>query len=274
VWLLVCLFGFSVAILQLPIDQWKGKRVLFVVAHPDDIEGLAGGTVSLLTAQGTIVEYLIMTNGDKGGYCYNTTSFFTCTSPDIAVTRRREQLNAAQYLGVKNVHFLDLEDGMLTSYSELQIRVQVTVVIRSYQPHVVIAWFPYPDFTAPPLKKQCPNCWSDLGYHPDHQCSGRICMDAVIGPSASLNTMFQELTDAGLEAWSVEEYYTFGLINGATHYMDIEGVPFQRKCNSFLLHTSQFLNQTDLVKQSLSWIGQQLGTVSGSKLAENFISFN
>jgi len=272
--LIVCLFFvLSIAIQPLPIDQWKNKRVLIVVAHPDDIEGLAGGTVALLTAQGTIVEYLIMTNGDKGGRCYNSTAFFTCSSPEIAAIRQIEQVAAATYLGVHNVHFLDLEDGMLTSYPEQQLRQQVTVVIRYFKPNVVITWFPYPDFTAPPLKKQCPLCWDDLGYHPDHQCSGRICMDTVIGPSAALNTMFAELTNAGLLGWRVEEFYTFGLISGATHFVDIESV-LQSKINSFLLHHSQTLNQTELVKASISWIGQQLGMVSGSKFAENYIGFN
>jgi hypothetical protein len=52
----------------LNISSWAGKRVLFITAHPDDIEGFSGGLVAALQRQGNVeVSYLISTNGDKGG---------------------------------------------------------------------------------------------------------------------------------------------------------------------------------------------------------------
>jgi LmbE family N-acetylglucosaminyl deacetylase len=39
---------------------------MFIAAHPDDTEGGAGGTISLLKKNGIKVVYLIVTNGDKG----------------------------------------------------------------------------------------------------------------------------------------------------------------------------------------------------------------
>ncbi len=42
------------------------QRVLVIVAHPDDAEARAGGTVAKFTKAGTHVTYAIMTNGDKG----------------------------------------------------------------------------------------------------------------------------------------------------------------------------------------------------------------
>ncbi len=49
----------------LDVDDFAEKRALFIVAHPDDTAGLAGGLVSLLTSNGCEVHVLVTTNGDK-----------------------------------------------------------------------------------------------------------------------------------------------------------------------------------------------------------------
>ena len=41
-------------------------RVLVIVAHPDDAEAGAGGTVAKLVTQGSEVNYVIVTNGHTG----------------------------------------------------------------------------------------------------------------------------------------------------------------------------------------------------------------
>jgi len=46
---------------------------------------------------------------------------------------------------------LDLEDSDLTSYPERDLRRTLTIVIRTVKPDVVIAWFPFQNFEAPPL---------------------------------------------------------------------------------------------------------------------------
>eukprot|EP01125_Pyxidicula_operculata_P006256 TRINITY_DN2172_c0_g1_i2.p1 TRINITY_DN2172_c0_g1~~TRINITY_DN2172_c0_g1_i2.p1 ORF type:complete len:164 (+),score=23.69 TRINITY_DN2172_c0_g1_i2:446-937(+) len=163
---------------------------------------------------------------------------------------------------------------MLTAYPEQEVREKITISIRSKKPDVVITWFPQPDFTAPPLTKKCPYCWGDLGYHPDHQCVGRICFDAVIGPSVDNNLMFSELKDAGLPGWKVPEFYMFGLVNnGITHYVNISGV-LDKKINAFLKHKSQVQDNGPLVTTAFTWIAGSLGVPSGSSYAENYISFN
>jgi LmbE family N-acetylglucosaminyl deacetylase len=45
-------------------------RVLVVVAHPDDAEFGAGGTVARLVREGREVTYVIVTNGNKGSAVY------------------------------------------------------------------------------------------------------------------------------------------------------------------------------------------------------------
>jgi LmbE family N-acetylglucosaminyl deacetylase len=42
------------------------QHVLVIVAHPDDAESQAGGTVAKLAREGKLVAYAVLTNGDKG----------------------------------------------------------------------------------------------------------------------------------------------------------------------------------------------------------------
>ena len=49
-------------------------RVMFVAAHPDDPEFLAGGTIARLAKEGREITYLIATNGNKGSNDRGVTS--------------------------------------------------------------------------------------------------------------------------------------------------------------------------------------------------------
>ena len=83
------------------------ERAMVVVAHPDDPEFIAGGTVAKWISKGTQVVYVICTNGDKGS------SDPKMTSERLAAIRKDEQLAAARLLGVRETVFLGYEDGML-----------------------------------------------------------------------------------------------------------------------------------------------------------------
>ena len=48
-------------------DGSRVDRVLVVMAHPDDVDFGAGGTVRAWTAAGIEVTYCLVTNGDAGG---------------------------------------------------------------------------------------------------------------------------------------------------------------------------------------------------------------
>jgi LmbE family N-acetylglucosaminyl deacetylase len=82
----------------LNITAWVGKTVMMIAAHPDDIEATAGGTIAQLTAQGTRVVYVIMTNGDKGcttGSIYNCTGI---TAEQIAYIRHGEAIAVGSWV--------------------------------------------------------------------------------------------------------------------------------------------------------------------------------
>jgi LmbE family N-acetylglucosaminyl deacetylase len=275
------LFVLTATVLAAPVPlnltQFANKRILFVVAHPDDVEGLSGGLISLLSKQqGIEIAYLVATNGDKGGTCYADPSYPYCTKEVLALTRQKEQLNAAAYFNIPhgNVRFLDLEDGMLASYPEQVVRLSMVAFMRTFKPHVVFTWFPSPNFKCPPLKASLPYSWGDLGYHPDHMQSGKLCLDAVLGFGVSSNLIFDELSNAGVAPWDgIEQFYMFALTSPEmTHYVDIAGTPIDDKINALLEHKSQFVDPK-LVKAGITWIAEQVGAAAGVHLAEGFTAF-
>jgi len=83
------------------------ERALVVVAHPDDADFWAGGTVACWSAAGIVVTYLVLTDGDAGG--------FDSAVPraDIPRIRRSEQQVAARILGVRDIRFLRLNEGTI-----------------------------------------------------------------------------------------------------------------------------------------------------------------
>jgi hypothetical protein len=52
-----------------------------------------------------------------------------------------------------------------------------TVVVRTFQPHIVFAFNPFPNLNCPPLTASFPRGWDDMGYHPDHMQAGKIAFE-------------------------------------------------------------------------------------------------
>src|SRR5438067_2020759 len=98
------------------------SRVLCVLAHPDDVDFAAAGTVATLTERGVAVSYCLVTDGTLGGYDP------TVKRSDMATIRRAEQTTAAGIVGVTELVFLGLQDGSVQVTIEL--RRAITEVIR------------------------------------------------------------------------------------------------------------------------------------------------
>lgn len=96
----------------------ENGKVLFVTAHPDDLEFMAGGTVPKLLERGNDVYLAILTNGGKQRYM---PAFY---SKRIIKTRHDEQLVIAKAEGLKDVFFLNYADGSLKYSDEALKRVE------------------------------------------------------------------------------------------------------------------------------------------------------
>jgi LmbE family N-acetylglucosaminyl deacetylase len=225
------------------------ERVLCVLAHPDDVDFGSSGTVATWTAAGTEVTYLIVTDGDAGG--------FDDTPRDrMGPLRRAEQEAAAAVCGVKDVQFLGYPDGRLEL--TLDLRRDISRAIRQVRPQRVL--------TSSPER-----FWERVGAsHPDHMTVGESTMRAVY-PDARNPFAFPELlAEEGLEAWTVEEVWLTASPR-ADHVVDVTDV-VELKFAALKSHVSQVGHRDDLEEFVTGWMretGRRLGLPQG-RLGEAF----
>jgi LmbE family N-acetylglucosaminyl deacetylase len=125
------------------------RRLLAVLAHPDDESFPIGGTLAKYAAEGISVILVCATRGQAG-------------VPDmgpIAAGRLREgELRyAAQVLGLAEVRILDYWDGMLSGADEEHIVAGLKAIMKEVQPQVVITFGP-----------------DGISGHPDHVAISRF----------------------------------------------------------------------------------------------------
>ncbi len=106
------------------------ERALVVVAHPDDVDFGAAGTVSGWVAEGVQVSYCICTSGDAGG-------FDDTPRAQIGPLRESEQKAAAAELGVQDLTFLHYQDGRVTP--SIELGRDISREIRRVRPQRVLA---------------------------------------------------------------------------------------------------------------------------------------
>ena len=267
-------------------SQWaaEGKRMMVITAHPDDAEFFAGGLVAAFTSAGGNASYLVMTNGDGGGECYDSPALKTvgsCESEELALIRRREMLAAGRVLNVSNVWRGDLEDGMTVSYHETMMREKITAYVRHFQPHIVVTHWPEPNWRAPPtcngdcIPSSTTSNWDDSGYHPDHKRVGLMAFNALYQGGSSVDNakLFKELQQAGgLEQWKVEQLYMFALTRDQpiTHYLPLDERLMALKSKALAAHHSQYPGAPTM---NTRWRVERVGKEVGQPLAEGYLGW-
>ena len=114
---------------------WENrKRILVILAHPDDPEFFCGATLAKWCREGHEVSYCLLTRGEKG----INESFKEI--PRIIELREKEQLEAASIIGVEKVTFLKNQDGFLEP--TIDLRKQIVRIIRMEKPDIVVSCDP------------------------------------------------------------------------------------------------------------------------------------
>jgi LmbE family N-acetylglucosaminyl deacetylase len=231
--------------------SFQGKNILVVGAHPDDNDFGAGATVAKAARQEAKIIYLIATSGQRGSSDRNM------TPEKLSDMRRNEQRDAAGFLGVREVHFLDYVDGELVC--DMRLKEQIVFYIRRYKPEIV--------FTMDPSFFY----FKDYGFvnHSDHRAIGEATLDASY-PLARDLLSFPDHSKAGLGPHKVQELLFHSFVpENANFYVDVTET-FENKIKALALHKSQVPDIPGL-RERIRNRAESAGRLAGCKYAEAFV---
>ncbi|APT88602.1 GlcNAc-PI de-N-acetylase [Corynebacterium frankenforstense DSM 45800] len=169
-----------------PLDWSSWRRVLVVVAHPDDPEYGLSCAVNRFARAGVEVRYLLLTHGEAG---------IEGRAPEeTGPLRAAEQQAACDAVGAAGLTVLRHPDGMLTE--GLDLRRDIAREIRRFRPDAVATI---------PFDREVP--W---GVNmADHRVAGLAALDAC--RDAGNTWVFRELAERdGLEKWQTSAFLVCG----------------------------------------------------------------
>ena len=219
--------------------------VMFVAAHPDDPDFLAGGTIARLAREGREITYVIVTNGSKGS------SDRSISPEQLVPIRMEEQRRSARALGVARVEFLGYEDGEIEDTRDL--RRDVTREIRRWRPDLVITLNPRRTYANFP------------GWHRDHRTTARVVMDCVY-PLARDHLAFPELLPDH-EPHTISEVYCVQWDNPQL-IVDVTET-FETKLAAMRCHASQ-IKDVAAFEARMRTRAETMGKANGYRYAEGF----
>src|SRR3954467_8023987 len=140
------------------------RRLMAVLAHPDDESLGVGGTLAKYAADGVEVFLLTATRGDGGRYRgYRVDDERHPGPAALAVIREAELRAAASVLGVHDVALLDYRDQQLDRADPRQVIADIAAHLRRVRPDVVMTFAP------------------DGAYgHPDHIAISQLTTAAIV----------------------------------------------------------------------------------------------
>ena len=200
--------------------EFTPERVLVITPHPDDAEVWAGGVISKWVRAGAEVRCVLCTDGSKG------TQDPEVRSAELAEIRKREQLEAAEILGVSNVVTLGRPDGELEDTADF--RKDLVRQIRLFKPDVAL--------TSEPYRR-------NMQWHRDHRIAGQVALDAVF-PYARDHLHFGDLfANEGIEPHKTAAIMFWGSENPNAFFDIVD--EFDTKLKAVLAHRTQTGQRTD-----------------------------
>ncbi|RKW71630.1 PIG-L deacetylase family protein [Galactobacter caseinivorans] len=199
---------------QLPADV---TSIVAFGAHPDDVDFGASATLARFAQAGVAVRYVVLTQGDAGG-------FEDAGREGIQATRAAEQRQAAEAVGALSVEVWDELDGHLAPTDALQRRV--VKVLREHRPQLVLC--PHPERDYERLQRS----------HPDHLACGEIITRAVY-PALENPYAYPELQDAGLHAYKLRHLWFYGAPAARENTAVEIGGQLETKLQALMAHLSQ-----------------------------------
>lgn len=193
------------------------RRVLAVMAHPDDIEFAAGAVFAHWAREGAELYYLLLTDGASGSRDP------AMTREGLTLLRQEEQRAAAALVGAKEVFFFGHPDGRLVHTIEL--RLDIARVIRQVRPDAVLTMDPRFHYS------------EDYINHPDHRAAAEATLAAIM-PIANTRLAAPELLAEGLEPHDVATVY-LAAFHEANHWIPVAEEDVAVQLAALRAHTSQ-----------------------------------
>jgi LmbE family N-acetylglucosaminyl deacetylase len=182
-------------------------KLMAILAHPDDESLGTGGTLARYAAEGVETYLLTATRGERGWWGMEA----AYPGPQALGRTREAELRAAvQVLGMREVTFLDYEDGELDKADAAEVVAQLVLHIRRIRPDVVVTFDP-----------------DGVYGHPDHIAVSQLATAAIVAAADS------SYADSGQAAHRVSKlYYRIFTAEDLAAYqvafgdlvMDIDGV--------------------------------------------------
>jgi LmbE family N-acetylglucosaminyl deacetylase len=210
----------SMAQPEQPVEEWTGKTILLIGAHPDD-DSYAMGTLGMLNANGNEVYIVILTTGNVG------TQDPDLGMMDLAQIRKQEEQDALATMGIPLDHYINLgyDDGMLEYENKKEVVAKLVRMIRKIRPDVLFSFDP--------------GKGSVRWHKADHRASAYLSADAA--RAAMWPLLFQgQITVEGLEAHTIPEYMLYDSAEEDINtWVDISEWE-ERKVEALTKYVSQF----------------------------------
>ncbi len=208
----------------------KTKVVLVVVAHADDMEFMAGGTVARFVKEKNYdVHEYIVTDNSKGSYRLSREQLIEVSANEAA--------QAGEVLGLAQVRFEGYPDGELEREAPAGLRGKIMAMIREVKADIVMSWDPFAPYEE----------------HPDHRAVAMATLEAA--NFAGMPLFYPEHEHP---PHTVTEAYWFAKNPwNADLFVDITGT-IDLKIEALLKHDCQMMMTVDALAREAETAGIQL----------------
>lgn len=183
---------------KMPIDSFNKifgnkKKILVVMAHPDDAEIYAGGTIARLVQEGKEVRSVKVTYGNRG--CHQV----KIGEEELKRIRIKEDKDSMKILGIKeeNNVYLGFRDGEVID--SLEIIEKIVRQIRIFKPDIIMTHNPEEVI----IKFDERNHWVN---HRDHMNTGKVAIYAAFPYSRDLLFFPHQFREKRLASHTVTEF--------------------------------------------------------------------
>jgi LmbE family N-acetylglucosaminyl deacetylase len=182
----------------------KGKVLLAVQAHSDDIPLMAAGTVAKLVKEGYTGYLLRATNDDMG----DAPGLGTPGSiGDHVLGNERDNAEVARVLGLKKAFDLNYSNHRMADVSLNELQCRLIFLIRLLKVDTVVCWDP----------------WAHDEENPDHVQIARG-IEAACWMAGRAHDYPEQLAAAGLTPHAVQEKYYYARRPEINRVIDVSGV--------------------------------------------------